>query len=239
MRNNQELDPVKYYDKISSKYESTINSDPDNSKIRDEVKHYFLNNVSGKIVLDFGGGTGNDLYWLFENGFNIYFCEPSNGMRDIALKKMHGANTESNVIILEDLNTDFHNWNKSDNPFQNKVDGILANFAVINSIKDLEELSYKLALISNKNCKLIILVLNINFNRIISSNLPVIIKLLFKGYGFATEVKDENNQMIVYLHTSSKLIKSFKKYFELVESFRAQKSIFRIFHFIRNDKEIV
>jgi SAM-dependent methyltransferase len=239
MRNNQELDPVKFYDNISSKYDSTLNSNSDNSKIRDEVKHYFLKNVSGKIVLDFGGGTGKDLIWLTGNGFKIYFCEPSKGMRDIALKNIQSLKSQAEIILMDELNSNFHNWDKNNIPINNKLDGILANFAVLNSIKDLEELSAKLALISSKNCKFIVSVLNVNIKRIFSGDLSVILRLFLSGYGFATQIKDGNNKMIVYLHTESNIIKALGNYFNYVESFCIQKSTFRLFHFIRNEKEVV
>lgn len=239
MGNNQELDPVKYYDNISSKYDTTLNSNSDNSKIRDEVKHYFLKNVSGKIVLDFGGGTGKDLIWLAGNRFKIYFCEPSKGMREIALKNIQNLDSPTELISMDELSSDFHNWNKNNIPIDNKLDGILANFAVLNSIKDLEELSEKLALISNKNCRLIVSVLNVNFKRILSHDLSIILRLFLSGNGFATQIKDGNNKMIVYLHTESNIIKALGKYFNYVESFRIQKSTFRLFHFMRNQKEVV
>jgi SAM-dependent methyltransferase len=239
MGNNQELDPVKYYDNISSKYDTTLNSNSDNSKIRDEVKHYFLKNVSGKIVLDFGGGTGKDLIWLAGNRFKIYFCEPSKGMREIALKNIQNLDSPTELISMDELSSDFHNWNKNNIPIDNKLDGILANFAVLNSIKDLEELSEKLALISNKNCRLIVSVLNVNFKRILSHDLSIILRLFLSGNGFATQIKDGNNKMIVYLHTESNIIKALGKYFNYVESFRIQKSTFRLFHFMRNQKKVV
>ena len=239
MRNKQELDPVKYYDNISSKYDSTLNSNSDNSKIRDEVKHYFLKNVSGKIVLDFGGGTGKDLIWLAGNGFKIYFCEPSKGMREIALKNIKSLKSTAEIILMDELSSNFHNWNKNNIPIDNKLDGILANFAVLNSIKDLEDLSAKLALISRKNCRFIVSVLNVNIKRIFSRDLSVILRLFLSGYGFATQIKEGNNKMIVYLHTESNIIKTFGKYFNYVESFRIQKSSFRLFHFLRNEKEVV
>jgi SAM-dependent methyltransferase len=239
MANYQELDPVKFYDKISSKYEFTLDSIPENSHIRNEVRKYFLKNVSGKFVLDFGGGTGEDLLWLAEKGFNVYFCEPSSGMRKIAIDKLRRIKLEAEIVFLNEINANFHKWNKSDHPFKNKVDGILANFAVFNSIKDLEKLSAKLALITDKNCKLIILVLDVNVKRFFSRNLPVSIKLFLNGYGLATEIKDGNNRMVVYLHTGSNIIKSFRKYFDYIENFRVQKSTFRVFYFIRNEKEVV
>jgi len=239
MGNNYELDPVKFYDKISSRYNYDLDSNPDNVKIRDEVKHYFLKNVSGKFVLDFGGGSGKDLSWLTRNGFKVYFCEPSRGMREIAIKNIQRGDSSSEVIFVNEGNSNFQNWNQANPPFETKVDGILANFAVFNSINELEKLSEKLALIANKNCRLIVSVLQVDLKKFFSRHFPFTIKLFLKGYGLATRIKDGENKMVVYLHTESKLIKSFSNYFTFVESFRIQNSTFRLFHFLRNDKEIV
>ena len=75
MKSQNKLEPIEYYDNFSLKYNDTLNSNYINTKIRDEVKQYFLKNVKGKYVLDFGGGTGKDVEWLTNNGFTVYFCE--------------------------------------------------------------------------------------------------------------------------------------------------------------------
>lgn len=239
MGNNNELDPVNFYDKISSKYNYALDSNPDNMKIRDEVKQYFLKNVSGKIVLDFGGGSGKDLWWLIRKGFEVNFCEPSRGMREIAIKNTQKGEVSNKVNFISELNSNFQNWNKTNLPFVKKVDGILANFAVFNSIRELEKLSEKLALVSKENCTLIVSVLQVDFRKFFSRQLPFTIKHSLQGYGLTTRIKDGNNEMVVYLHTAAKLIKSFSYYFNYVQSFRVQSSTFRLFHFLRNDKEVV
>jgi len=238
MKNYHELDPIKYYDDISLKYDDTLNSSPNNTKTRDEVKNYFHKNVNGKYVLDFGGGTGKDLNWLINAGFIVYFCEPSMGMREIAVNNFNILNQSNKIIFLDDDSSNFKKWNKNNIPIENKIDGILANFAVFNSIKQLEELAEKLALISHNGTPLITTVLNFKLKKILSRDFPAILTLYLKGNGLATTVQDGNYQMVVYLHTKAKLIKSFKKYFDYVESFPISDSSFRLLHFIRNDYEV-
>jgi SAM-dependent methyltransferase len=215
MKSKNELDPIEYYDNISLKYDSTLNSEPVNTKIRDEVKQYFLKNVSGNYVLDFGGGTGKDLEWLTHNGFNVYFCEPSRGMREIAIRNFQ---LTKEITFLTDKNLEFQNWTANNHFFKHRVDGILANFAVLNSIKRIEILSEKLALISQDGAHLIVSVLNVK-SKIFSRNFPIIFNLYLKGNGLATKINDGDRQMIVYLHTKIKLVRAFKKYFDYVGAF--------------------
>jgi hypothetical protein len=62
--------------------------------------------------------------------------------------------------------------------------------------------------------------------------------LYLTGNGLATIVKDEDHQMIVYLHTRTKFVKSLKKYFDYVESLPVSGSTFKLFHFVRNEKVV-
>jgi SAM-dependent methyltransferase len=194
--------------------------------------------VSGKYVLDFGGGTGNDLQWLIQSGFKVYFCEPSKGMREIAMNNFQKSIWTNEIIFLDDEGSVFQKWENNNIPFEYQVDGILANFAVLNSIKQLEQLSEKLALVSKQNTRLIISVLDFKLKKIYSRDIFKIARLYFSGHGLVTKVKDNDCQMVVYLHTKTKLIKSFKKYFNFDESFLLADGTFRLFHFLRNDTKV-
>jgi hypothetical protein len=76
---------------------------------------------------------------------------------------------------------------------------VLANFAVLNSIKQLDSLSDKLALITYPSSQLFFSVLNVNLNLIFSRKLPEIFLLYLMGNGLAEKEKYKNHQMIVYL----------------------------------------
>ena len=106
MKGENKLEPIEYYDNFSLKYNDTLNSNHINTKIRDEVKQYFLKNVKGKYVLDFGGGTGKDVEWLTNNGFTVYFCEPAGRMRELAVKNFHKSGLSGEVNFLNDENSD-------------------------------------------------------------------------------------------------------------------------------------
>lgn len=238
MKNKNEIESNQYYNNISLKYDDTLNSNPNNSKMRNEVRQYFLKHVSGKYVLDFGGGTGRDLWWLIQNEFKVYFCEPSTGMREVAINNFQNSSSSSKIIFLDDEKSNYQNWNKNNIPLEKKADGILANFAVFNSIKQLDVLSEKLALISDNDTRLIITVLDVTLKKILSRDFPSILNLYLRGNGLATKARDENHQMIVYLHTKTKLIKSLRKYFNYVESFPITGNTFRLIHFLRNEKTV-
>ena len=239
MKIKSKLEPIEYYNNISLKYDDTLNSNQVNTKTREEIKQYFLKNVNGKYVLDFGGGTGKDTEWLINNGFIVYFCEPARRMRQLAIKNYHKSELSGEVIFLNDKYSDYQNWIRNDLPFKHKVNGILSNFAVLNSIKRIELLSEKIALITHPGSHMVISVLNFKLKKIFSRNFHVNFRLYLKGNGLATIVKEADHQMIVYLHTKAKLIKSFKKYFDFVESLSVNDSTFKLFHFVRNRIDLV
>jgi SAM-dependent methyltransferase len=127
---------IAYYDHIASRYDSIQEELPINKIVREKVKERFLWRVKEKTILDFGGGTGGDLEWLVSNGFRVYFCEPSEKMRAQAILLKEKKLKSSEVIFLQQEETDFRKW-KSINPFPEQVDAVLANFAVFNNIEDL------------------------------------------------------------------------------------------------------
>ena len=45
MKSKNKLEPIEYYDNICLKYVDTLNSNHINTKIRYELKQYFLKNV--------------------------------------------------------------------------------------------------------------------------------------------------------------------------------------------------
>lgn len=236
MKNKTE--PIVYYNHISSKYDDLLNTNPLNTKIRDEVKKYFLKNVHGKYVLDFGGGTGKDLEWLTNNSFKVYFCEPSKQMREEAIKNFQKHQFLDRTIFFNDENSDYVKWTENDNPFMQNIDAVLSNFAVLNSIKNLETLSSKFALITHPGSQLIFSVLDTGIKNILSYNLPTVLMLYLSSNGFSTKVKFKDHEMVVYFHTKMKMIRIFKKYFNYVNSFQIDKSSFRLIHFTRNKQEV-
>lgn len=111
--------------------------------------------------MDFGGGTGLDLPWLTKNFQKIYFLEPSLRMRGIARDASLANKVKNKVIFLED-NIDFNSWNENNLPIQEKMNGIAANFAVLNCIESPEILFEKLALVCTTNGHVLATVLDSN-----------------------------------------------------------------------------
>src|ERR1700759_1794710 len=72
---------VAFFDEFAKNYNSILDQKDSNKIIRQRVAQKFCNSVKPGLVLDFGGGTGLDLSWLTENEFEVFFCEPSSGMR--------------------------------------------------------------------------------------------------------------------------------------------------------------
>ena len=60
-------------------------------------------------IFYFGGGTGLDLPWLTER-YGIIFCEPSDGMRERAIRMIEQKLPDSNVSVLESAKADFTSW---------------------------------------------------------------------------------------------------------------------------------
>ncbi len=228
---------IDYYNSISNKYDDLLNTNPLHKKIRDEVKQYFLENVSGKVVLDFGGGTGSDLPWLIENGYFVFFCEPAAKMKEIALASIKKINTLDRVTFLSNDKSGFHNWSKDNLPFDKKVDAVLSNFAVLNSINDLNILSGKLALVTNENSHLIVVVLNVKAKYLIRSGRRIL-KSIVKGNGLAVRIKYGEAYLTTYLHRKKKIIKSMSNYFKVIRSFPLSDDSFLLIHFIRNDRNV-
>ena len=228
---------IDYYNTISNKYDDLLNTNPLNEKVREEVKRYFLDNVIGKNVLDFGGGTGNDLNWLIENGYVVSFCEPATKMKEIAVTNIKKMNALDKVAFLSNDKSDFYNWKKDNLPFDKMVDAVLSNFAVLNSIKDLNVLSEKLALNTNENSHLIVVVLNIDAKYLIRNSINIL-KSIIKGNGLTVSIKHGEAYLTIYLHRKKKIIKSMDKYFRVIRSFPLSDDSFLLIHFMRNDRNV-
>jgi len=228
---------IDYYNTISNKYDDLLNTNPLNKIVRDEVKHYFLENVNGKIVLDFGGGTGGDLAWLIEAGFSVIFCEPAEKMKQIAVENVKKMNSSEKVLFLANKSSDYQSWTKDNLPFEGRVDAVLSNFAVLNSIKDLNALSEKLALITNENSSLIVIVLNVKAKYLIRNRINIL-KSIIKDSGLTTSIKHGEAYLITYLHRQRILIGSMSKYFKVIRSFPLSDESFLLIHFVRNEKVV-
>lgn len=228
---------IDYYNTISNKYDDLLNINPLNKIVRDEVRHYFIENVNGKLVLDFGGGTGSDLAWLIEAGFSVIFCEPAEKMKQIAVENVKKMNSSERVHFLSKGSSDYQSWSKENLPFEGKADAVLSNFAVLNSIKNMNALSEKLALISYENSPLIVIVLNVKLKYLIRNCLHIL-KSILKGNGLTVDIKHGETILITYLYRQKNLVGSMSEYFKMVRIFPLSDESFLLIHFVRNEKVV-
>jgi SAM-dependent methyltransferase len=214
---NQNID---YYNTISADYDRILRDDTETNLARKKVADKLISLVNEGTVLDFGGGTGEDLQWLIEHNFTVLFCEPSIGMRKIAKGKF----SNENIIFIEDPNTDFTIWNQS-LPFQQKANALLANFAVLNCILDIDLFFKNVALITTPNAEILLLVLDYNLIKRIQmgiSKKPCKVK-----------VEYESKEQLVYLHTLNSIKKATNDLYEFKSFERMKEKGFLLIHLTR------
>jgi SAM-dependent methyltransferase len=150
---------ISYYNEIAEDYDRILEEDDSNKMVRRKVTGRILEKMKAGKILDFGGGTGKDLEWMTRTGFQVVFCEPSPGMRQKAMGYSTTNLNNDQVIFLPDSHTDFNTW-VIHPPLAEKVDAILANFAVLNNIPNLADLFNSLALVLRPGGYLFALVLD-------------------------------------------------------------------------------
>lgn len=198
-----------FYNSIANEYNGHMTES--DHRVREQVHHLFKQNVATGNVMDFGGGTGLDLPFLTANNYSVFFVEPSEGMRSVAK-----ANNTSKGVEFIESNVDFTKWDQSNLPFHGKVNGIIANFAVVNCIEDISSLFEKFALISADNCSAVVTVIDYSF--------------IFKfRLIFASKLTILNKSHTTYIHSLRSLKKAAGKYFELQSITQASNFVVLIF----------
>jgi ubiquinone/menaquinone biosynthesis C-methylase UbiE len=228
-----EIVPVlSYYNTIAEQYDSFMQGEAD-KRTREFVRNEFIKTVPAGNILDFGGGTGLDLPWLLEhNKYNVFFFEPSSKMRDVAQNYVSGSDCANKpTIIREHLN--ISDWTSHQLPVTKKMDGVLANFAVLNCIKDINEFFEKLTLVCNKGAHVTATVLD--------SRLPTIIKKypvrtkVSAILGIETIIYNHYNGIghATYLHPLKQLKTAAAAHFDFVSCTPIEDSDFALVTFIR------
>ncbi|HXB31451.1 MAG TPA: class I SAM-dependent methyltransferase [Puia sp.] len=223
---------ISYYDKIAEKYDAILNDDVNNKIIRETVADRFSSLVKNGWVLDFGGGTGRDLSWLINHQYQILFCEPSVGMREIAINRISNEFPGAKITFFDDDKSDFRNWNDIF-PFERKVDAVIANFAVINCIPDIQLLFDKLALSLKPGGTVLALLLDNSFLKRLRSNLKGTIKSFFTGNPVSIFINYNDRQQLVYIHTTMKIRKAMKNKFDFIHIERLKQFGFCLIHLRR------
>lgn len=223
---------ISYYDEIAAQYNRILDDDDKNWRLRQQVAAYFTDAVIPGPVLDFGSGTGKDLQWLTANGYKVICCEPSSKMRDYAIRFTQTFLAGQSITFLDDAHSNFLNWPER-LPFGQPVKGILANFAVINCIPDLQSLFKSFGAISATHAHCWGLVLDSSFASRWKANRKATIQSLFTGRQVMMKLHFHASHQIVYLHTMSAIKKAAAPYFDFMEWYPFQSYGFNLFHLVR------
>jgi SAM-dependent methyltransferase len=223
---------ISYYDKIAENYDTILNDDVNNKIIRETVADRFSSLVKDGCVLDFGGGTGRDLGWLVQHRYQILFCEPSVGMREIAINRITNEFPDAMITFFDNDKSNFRNWNNN-YPFERKVDAIIANFAVINCIPDIQLLFDKLALSIKPGGTVLALLLDNSLLKRLRSNLKGTIKSFFTGSPISIFIDYNDKQQQVFVHTSAKIREIVKNKFDFIHIERLRQFGFCLIHLRR------
>ena len=214
-KNESEHINVAFYNEIANEYDTILYHDKANEIIRRRVKEKLLNVVKHGTVLDFGGGTGLDLEWLTTNKYEVIFCEPSPGMRQIAIERAKNMLNAANILFLENDKADFTQWVSSP-PFAIQVDAILSNFAAINCIGEIELLFANLARSIKPGGHFVALVLQYGYKKGSWWKFKEAIKKLLDDKPLVLKVQFKDQLQTVYLYTESEIKKASSPYFNIV-----------------------
>jgi glycosyltransferase involved in cell wall biosynthesis len=215
---------ISYYNAIAEEYDAMLEKEQINKVVRQKVAVRFMEFVKEGRVLDFGGGTGLDMDWMSELPYRIIFCEPSAGMREKAIQHNRDILNNDRIHFLGDGGSDFTRW-QQEIPFPDKVDGILSNFAVMNSIGDINLLFGSLSLIIKPQGHFFALVLNSDPTR----SRPSLIRRKRRE----TLVKYKEHRQLVYLYPVKMIRKAAAGWFDFCDSESFEGSGFTLIHLVR------
>lgn len=234
LENNQAIikQNISFYNEIAKQYDDILEQDKDNIFVRQKVSVVFSSIMKSGLVLDFGGGTGKDIDWLVKKGYSVIFCEPSVNMRKKAILFSKKNLPGSDIIFLNNTESDFINWPVSI-PFSKKVDGVLANFAVINNIPDIKLLFKNLSLVINQGGHLLMLVLKPSLRKSWQSNRLATLRSIFTDETVTTTIKFDRQDQKVFFYTVKKIKKTASPYFHFQSNCLLNEDSFELIHLTR------
>ncbi|PWU02206.1 MAG: hypothetical protein C5B52_05855, partial [Bacteroidetes bacterium] len=200
-----------FYDEIADHYDLLMSNQDRNAKTRVKVAAKFTQIVQSGSIMDFGGGTGLDLPWLSKQNYQIYFCEPSLGMRQKAIDLNQNKIRNPNINFLMGSNIDFANW-PGNSPFPHSLDGILTNFAVLNNIPNLPLLFQSFSLVLKPGGNLIACILDNRIWSILRHYPFQFLKSLIAGKTISTVIHYKEYEQMVYIHTMKQIRKASELY---------------------------
>ena len=191
---------IAYYNAIAPGYDAILEEDAANAAVRSRVAEVFTSLVRGGCIIDFGGGTGQDSKWLANRRYHVIFCEPSPAMREIAIKRSRAELPDASILFLDDNESDFRAWTSSF-PLERRVDAVLANFAVMNCIPDIDLVFDKLAAVVKPGGWVVTLVLENGLGKRLRSNFRSALTSLITGEPVGFFVDYNNSRQLVYIHS--------------------------------------
>jgi len=221
---------ISFYDLHAADYNNRMSAS--DSKVRGAVRDCFIKYTNKGKVLDFGGGTGLDLPWLCKQYDKVFFIEPSAGMRAEARKLIFPGCAP----IFVDENLDFNDWEYPKLPFTEKMDGILANFAVFNCIQNIDVLFHRLSLLSFPGAHLVINVLNTSPKKMLTTYSIKFALLSIMNMKIEVPNTGKGISHPTYLHTLRQYLSASKGYFNLVAYFPIAHSNFMVLIFSKNEQ---
>jgi SAM-dependent methyltransferase len=227
---------VAFYDRIAASYDQLIEAYSTNARLRQAVAEYFKKTVpAGADVMDFGGGTGLDLPWLVEAGFFVYFCEPSQGMGEIAIRRIQFLNASAKVKFLDSSQLNWLGWLDPGAAPPCNVQAALANLAVFNCLAAPEAAFAALAAALKPAGHLIISVIDSTLTRLMLSpkRWRSFLAARRRGEDPRLYPRAGNHRQIAYLHSLPRLKNAAQWWFELFHQKRMSRYGYVLLDFIR------
>jgi hypothetical protein len=147
------------------------------------------------------------------------------------MRSIAKANNTSEAVTFIESNTDFVHWNNDRLPFQQKVKGVVANFAVLNCIENIKLLFEKLALVTANDCYVIATIIDPRFARM-TKNYSVLSAIRMQLRSRLTIFNKYKEQFHpTYIHSLKSIKTACGKYFELTALHSPTVSSFAILIF--------
>lgn len=205
--------PVSFYNHISDNYNAVLEQEATNRDVRQKIIDKFKT-FNSQYILDFGGGTGMDITWLSHKAKLLYFCEPAEKMRKKAMEASAHHIINQNILFLNTEEANFKNWLAGQHPFSHRIDTILANFAVINCIEDIEAVFEAFSLITCPGANVILNVIDTRFIKLLQHYPKNLIRfVLFGQKNITTTTHLHPYSHEVFLHTPAQIKRKSAGYF--------------------------
>lgn len=227
-----EINSTTYYNSIAKEYDALVGAEKTNTDARNFIRKkstpFFIKDAH---VLDFGGGTGLDIQWLSTLAAHLFFYEPALEMKKFAQERAH-KNGLLNVTFLPEAF--FTNWRPAVHELKEKqLEVIFSNFAVLNSIHNIEPLFARFAYLLKPDGVMLLTVLN-NFPRKkhFGQRVTKILGYLKFLWAFGSFVIQGDKHSPV-IHTHRKIKAAASPHFNFVSSVAVPGSTFTLYIFKR------